>query len=471
MARYKLKLVCNFIKDMSFTSINFIFYFLPITFVLYFFLSFFKNNKLLNTYLLIVSMLFYLWNDFKIGIIFLTSCLIIFLIGKCLSIKKYIFIYVISIMLILGILVYFKYFDFMISIINRVLHKNLDLIYLTIPMGLSFACFEAISYLTDIYRGSDGNGSLVDVLLFLTFFPKISSGPIVTWNRFNKQLNNRKINIDNVVTAIEHIIYGIAKKVIIADVLGSFCNEVAYNFQQMDSLTLIVGAFCFMLQIYLDFSAYSDIAIGTSLLFGFKFKENFNYPYQSKSMSEFWRRWHISLGNFFKDYLYIPLGGNKKHVYLNLFIVFFISGLWHGNGLSYIVWGIFIGLIVCLERYIKNKNFYRYIPDFIKWLFLMILIYFSWILFLMPSLSESILFIKRMFIGIDTNEVLFNYKYYLNNRMIFTILVGIVISFVDIKKIINKNEILKYLFLIILFVCSFVYIINSSYSPFLYFRF
>ena len=337
-------------------------------------------------------------------------------------------------------------------------------------MGLSFACFEAISYLSDVYRG-ETSGTLLEVLLFLMFFPKISSGPIVTWNKFNKQLANRRIDIDSVVTAIQHIIFGVAKKVIIADVLGSFCNEVVYNFQQMDSFTLVVGSFCFMLQIYLDFSAYSDIAIGTSLLFGFKFEENFNYPYRSKSMSEFWRRWHISLGNFFKYYLYIPLGGNKKHVYLNLFIVFLVSGIWHGNGLSFIVWGIFLGLIICLERFIRNANFYKCIPNFIRWLFLMILIYFSWILFMMPSLSMSILYVKRMFMMAGANDVLFSYKYYLNNRMIFTILIGMTLSLIDIKKFINKNEIFKYLFLITLFVLSFVYIINSSYSPFLYFRF
>lgn len=256
----------------------------------------------------------------------------------------------ISILLIIGILTYFKYYNFVLGIIIRVLHKEIDLIYLTIPLGLSFACFEAISYLVDVYRGENG-GSIVDALLFLMFFPKISSGPIVTWNKFNKQLVNRQLNINNTVNGIERIIYGVAKKVIVADVLGNFCGEVISNYQQMDSLTVAIGAFCFMLEIYLDFSAYSDIAIGTSLLFGFKFDENFNYPYCSKSMGEFWRRWHISLGNFFKNYLYIPLGGNRKHVYLNLFIVFFVSGLWHGNGLAYIVWGIFIGLIICLEIY------------------------------------------------------------------------------------------------------------------------
>lgn len=459
---------------MSFTSINFIFYFLPITFITYCLMSCFKNDRLLNIYLLMVSILFYLWNDLRIGIIFLFSCFIVFLIGKLL----YIYIYrkssklilAISILFIIGILAYFKYFNFVIGVICRVLHNEFDLIYLTIPLGLSFACFEAISYLVDVYRG-ENSGSMVDVLLFLMFFPKISSGPIVTWSKFNKQLKNRQLSIDNTVSGIERIVYGVAKKVIVADVLGVFCGQVIANYLQMDSLTVIIGAFCFMLEIYLDFSAYSDIAIGTSLMFGFKFDENFNFPYRSKSMGEFWRRWHISLGNFFRNYLYIPLGGNRKHVYLNLFIVFFVSGLWHGNGLAYIVWGVFIGLIICLERYIRDKNFYKNIPNFIKWLVLMIMIYFSWVLFMMPSLSQSLVLVKRMFAGVRMSDVLLTARYYLNNRVIFTIAVGAVISFTDIRKIIGKNEIIKYLTLIILFIISFVYIVNSLYSPFLYFRF
>ena len=439
---------------MSFTSINFIFYFLPITFILYYFLNFFKNDRLLNVYLLIVSILFYLWNDLRIGIFFLISCFLVFLIGKLITNSKSKYLLTISILLLVGVLVYYKYFDFALGIINRVLHKEIDLIYLTIPLGLSFACFEAISYLVDVYRGED-SGSLIDVLLFLMFFPKISSGPIVTWNKFNKQLVNRQIDINNTVNGIERIIYGVAKKVIVADVLGNFCGEVISNYQQMDSLTVAIGASCFMLEIYLDFSAYSDIAIGTSLLFGFKFDENFNYPYRSKSMGEFWRRWHISLGNFFKNYLYIPLGGNRKHVYLNLFIVFFVSGLWHGNGLAYIVWGIFIGLIICLERYIRDKDFYKNKPNFVKRLLLMIMIYFSWILFMMPSLSQSIALIKRMFAGIGLGDVVLNVKYYLNNRLIFTIVIGVIISFVDVKKIIEKNELLKYVVLILLYIKKF----------------
>lgn len=414
--------------------------------------------------------MFYLWNDLRIGIFFLISCFIVFLIGKLLTKSKSKLLLTISIFLLIWVLAYYKYFDFSISIINRILHREIELIYLTIPLGLSFACFEAISYLVDVYRGED-SGSLIDALLFLMFFPKISSGPIVTWNKFNKQLVNRELNINNTVNGIERIIYGIAKKVIVADVLGNFCGEVISNYQQMDSLTVAIGAFCFMLEIYLDFSAYSDIAIGTSLLFGFKFDENFNYPYRSKSMSEFWRKWHISLGNFFKNYLYIPLGGNRKHVYLNLFIVFFVSGLWHGNGLAYIVWGIFIGLIICLERYIRDKEFYKNTPNFVKWLLLMIMIYFSWILFMMPSLSQSIALIKRMFAGVGLGDVVLNVRYYLNNRIIFTTVIGVIISFVDVRKAIENKELLKYIVLILLFVISFVYIVNSLYSPFLYFRF
>ena len=220
-----------------------------------------------------------------------------------------------------------------------------------------------------------------------------------------------------------------------------------------------------MIEIYFDFSGYSDIAIGISKIFGFDFDENFNYPYLSKSIGEFWNRWHISLGNFFKHYIYIPLGGNKKHVYLNLFIVFLVSGIWHGNGVGYIIWGIIMGLCVCLERYIY---IYINVPKIIKWLFTMLIVYFSWIIFMTPSFSVALNYIKLMFSNISSDSVPFTYQYYFDKRIIFTLCLGSFFSLFNIK---IKNELIKYLILIVLFIISIIYMVNSSYSPFLYFRF
>ena len=446
---------------MSFSTLSFIYVFLPISCLVFYFVNKFFKTKV-NLYLLIISIAFYLWNDLKVGIYFIISCTIIYLLGTLISKhknKKFLFVCILFLVLIL---LSYKYLDIGIRIVNKVLNKELDALYLSMPLGLSFAVFESISYLVDLYNG-EKNGNYIDVMLFLLFFPKIAQGPIVTWNRFSSLLDKRESNIDKTIKGIEKIIVGLAKKVIIADVLGTLVSSVIAAYTSVDSITLIGTALCYMIEIYFDFSGYSDIAIGISKIFGFDFDENFNYPYLSKSISEFWNRWHISLGNFFKHYIYIPLGGNKKHVYLNLFIVFLVSGIWHGNGVGYIIWGIIMGLCVCLERYI-----YINVPKIIKWLFTMLIVYFSWIIFMTPSFSVALNYIKLMFSNISSDSVPFTYQYYFDKRIIFTLCLGSFFSLFNIK---IKNELIKYLILILLFIISIIYMVNSSYSPFLYFRF
>ena len=342
---------------MSFSTLSFIYVFLPISCLVFYFVNKFFKTKV-NLYLLIISIAFYLWNDLKVGIYFIIACTIVYLLGTLISKHKNKKLLFICILFLVLILLSYKYLDIGIRIVNKVLNKELDALYLSMPLGLSFAVFESISYLFDLYNGKK-NGNYIDVMLFLLFFPKIAQGPIVTWNRFSSLLDKRESNIDKTIKGIEKIIVGLAKKVIIADVLGTLVSSVIAAYTSVDSITLIGTALCYMIEIYFDFSGYSDIAIGISKIFGFDFDENFNYPYLSKSIGEFWNRWHISLGNFFKHYIYIPLGGNKKHVYLNLFIVFLVSGIWHGNGVGYIIWGIIVGLCVCLERYIYIYHYNR----------------------------------------------------------------------------------------------------------------
>ena len=448
---------------MSFSTLSFIYVFLPISCLVFYFVNKFFKTKV-NLYLLIISIAFYLWNDLKVGIYFIIACTIIYLLGTLISKhknKKLLFACILGLAIIL---LSYKYLDIGIRIVNRVLNKEIDVLYLTMPLGLSFAVFESISYLVDLYNG-EKNGNYIDVMLFLLFFPKIAQGPIVTWNRFSSLLDKRESNIDKTIKGIEKIIVGLAKKVIIADVLGTLVSSVIAAYTSVDSITLIGTALCYMIEIYFDFSGYSDIAIGISKIFGFDFDENFNYPYLSKSIGEFWNRWHISLGNFFKHYIYIPLGGNKKHVYLNLFIVFLVSGIWHGNGVGYIIWGIIMGLCVCLERYIY---IYINVPKIIKWLFTMLIVYFSWIIFMTPSFSVALNYIKLMFSNISSDSVPFTYQYYFDKRIIFTLCLGSFFSLFNIK---IKNELIKYLILILLFIISIIYMVNSSYSPFLYFRF
>lgn len=463
---------------MNFSTITFIYYFLPITLVLFYFVNRFIP-KLNDIYLLITSIIFYLLNDFEIGLYFLIGCVIVYLIGLALSKYKSKGLLVVSLILLIGTLIYFKYTDYLILTINRFFKNKLEIIYLSLPLGLSFAIFEAITYLVDIYKGYE-NGSIFDVLLFLLFFPKISSGPIVTWNGFLKTKKDKQISLDSTIVGLERIIIGLAKKVIIANTLGQLVNTIVSSYTSVDRITLILGLFSYMFEIYYDFSGYSDIAIGISRIFGYKFNENFNFPYLSKSISEFWRRWHISLGNFFKKYVYIPLGGNKRHVYLNLFLIFLLSGIWHGNGLAYIVWGIFLGVIVCFEKYLSRFKFYNNIPSLIKWIITMVIVYFSWILFMTSSLGEAISYIKLMFIN-NNKTPFYTYKYYFDERIIFTLIVAIIGSLLGYKdyldkflKTVNNNlylQVIKYLLLLIIFMITIIYIINSTYSPFLYFKF
>ncbi len=451
---------------MSFSTLSFIYIFLPISSLIFYVVNKFFKTKV-NLYLLVVSIVFYLWNDLKVGVYFVIACSIVYLLGTLISEhknKKSLFVCVLFLVLILLI---YKYLDIGVRIINKVLSKELDVLYLSMPLGLSFAIFESISYLVDLYNG-EKNGNYIDVMLFLMFFPKITQGPIVTWNKFSLLLDKRESSLDKTVAGIERIIIGLAKKVVIADVLGTLVYSIVTSYMNVDSITLIGAALCYMIEIYFDFSGYSDMAIGISKIFGFDFDENFNYPYLSKSIGEFWNRWHISLGNFFKHYIYIPLGGNKKHVYLNLFIVFFISGIWHGNGVGYVIWGIIMGLCVCLERYIRNFKTYQNIPKIIKWLVTMLIVYFSWIIFMTPSFSVALNYIKLMFSNISSDAVPFTYQYYFDKRIVSTLCVGTFFSLFNIR---IENELLKYLLLIALFIISIIYMVNSSYSPFLYFRF
>lgn len=239
---------------------------------------------------------------------------------------------------------------------------------LVAPLGISFLTFSAISYIVDIYRGNATSGSLIDCMLFLSFFPKIISGPIILWKDFQAQINNISISFNMNIEGINRIMIGFAKKVILADSFGVCLNLISLT--NVDRITAIGGVFLYMLQIYYDFSGYSDIAIGISYLLGFKVKENFNFPYRSISISEFWRRWHISLGTWFREYIYIPLGGSHgslNKTLRNLAIVFALTGIWHGAGFNYILWGGINAIFAIAERLFRNNTYYIKTPKIIKY--------------------------------------------------------------------------------------------------------
>lgn len=323
---------------MVFNSVLFICLFLPFSVLMYHCLK----ESLKNIFLVFVSLIFFAWNNIDHVILLIGVIITDFILLKAMQYRsrsKKIFL-ILGIIINIGLLSYYKYFNFFISIVNKAIRLDFNAIDILIPIGISFIIFHSISYLIDSYRDESlRNTSFMDLALYLLFFPKLVEGPIVKFKDFAPQLHNRFISISDLTMGIERFIIGLSKKVLVADLLGETVDKIfARSSIGIDVPTAWLGAIFFTFQIYFDFSGYSDMAIGAAKLFGFSFKENFNFPYISKSVTEFWRRWHVSLGSWFREYLYFPLGGNRRgNVYVNLFIVFFITGFWHGAGWVYLL--------------------------------------------------------------------------------------------------------------------------------------
>lgn len=466
---------------MPFTSAGFLFFFLPITIIVYYLFNFIGKNQLNNLLLILFSLSFYMVSGLRTTIYLILFIIIIYFSGKILdyintkSTKRSFFI--LSLLFVVLTLSYYKYITFILELFQ----SGTGILSIVIPLGLSFIMFEAISYLVDIYKGDTKSGSLIDVFLFFTFFPKIASGPIVLWKDFSSQIYNRKVSVDLFFSGMNRVMIGFAKKSIIADSLGTVVQSINENTQLgIDSPTAFLGALCYFLQIYYDFSGYSDIAIGISRIFGFDFKENFNYPYTSTSIGEFWRRWHISLGTWFREYIYIPLGGNRKHVYINLFVVFLITGIWHGSTFNFVIWGVAHGLLIMIERAFREKVWYKKIPALFKWMFTMVFVYLTWIIFMIPSLTQAIIYYKSM-LGIPAGNIYFTFEYFVNNKLILIIIVAIIGAFigkwdkVELIKAWSRDTktglIFSQMLYMMLFVLAILFMMNSSYSPFLYFQF
>ncbi len=471
---------------MSFTVASFLFFILPLCVLGYYIVNLLKKPILNNIYLILVSLYFYANFSFKATINLVIFSVVIFVMGKTLEkIKKSSYrtrIFSLYIIIVVLILCYYKYIFFVIELFYSINIEYFTISSVLVPLGMSFIMFEAISYLVDVYKQDVKAGNIVDVLLFFTFFPKITSGPIVLWKDFSPQIRNRLVSVDLFFSGLEKIMIGYAKKVIIADSLGvTVANITTNSTNGIDSITAILGMLCYFLQIYFDFSGYSDIAIGISRLFGFNFKENFNFPYTAISLSEFWRRWHISLGTWFRNYIYIPLGGNRKNVYINLFIVFMITGIWHGSTLNFVFWGFAHAIFIVAERYCKSKNFYNKIPKLIRWFVLMIFISFTWIIFMIPDFQEALIYYKSI-LGMPAGNIYFTYEYYFNNKILFIMVIGFIGAFIGKNQFLQNNLkkwseeslafiILKQIIYLILFILTVLFMINSSYSPFLYFQF
>lgn len=466
---------------MVFSSTIFIFMFLPIVLLAYYILG----KKVRNYVLLLASLFFYAWGGVEYLKTLIVSIIINYIFGLLIDnardkIKlKKVFLGI-GVLLNLALLFYYKYFDFFVENSNKLFNTSFSLKYIALPIGISFFTFQGMSYIIDIYR-KDGkvNKNPFSVALYISFFPQLVAGPIVKYKTVDNQIRNRKESIEYFSYGINRFVIGLAKKVIIADVLAAIADNIFTQYYSgIDTPTAWIGAICYTFQIYYDFSGYSDMAIGLGYMFGFKFMENFNYPYISKSITEFWRRWHISLSTWFKEYLYIPLGGNRRgNVYLNLFIVFLVTGIWHGADWTFVLWGLWHGLFILIERFLKNKKWYINIPNIIKYIITMLIVILGWVLFRADNLDQAIGFIKTMF-GINSAETLtFEYIYFINRKLIFWIVMATIGASPFIANKLKKYngrksfEILATIGISILFVISIIFVVNSTYSPFIYFQF
>lgn len=441
------------------------------------------NLKIQNLILVLYSILFYAWSGLEHLKILVLLIIVNFILG--ILINKIKFFVIPGVLFNVGILVYFKYLPFIGDILNKIVRmQKFNFVTVIAPLGISFIIFHCISYVMDVYRKKAKPAyNIVNFALYISFFAKISQGPIVKYYEMIDDIDNRVLGFDQLVIGIERFIIGISKKVLIADVLAIGVADIFGKISiGLDVPTAWLGSLLFTMQLYFDFSGYSDMAIGIGKMLGFKFKENFDFPYLSTSITEFWRRWHISLGSWFKEYLYIPLGGNRRgNVYINLFIVFLVTGIWHGAAGLYLVWGMIHGICMLIERVLMKKSIFNKIPTILRWLYTMFVVNIGWIMFRVTSFEEFFQYLKCMF-GLDSNSLEFTYQYFLTNRVIVILLIAIIgIIIFSRSKIKEKFEIvnassimfacIKYITLISLVVLCYIFIVSSSYSPFLYFQF
>jgi alginate O-acetyltransferase complex protein AlgI len=391
---------------MLFSSTLFLFYFLPSLLLLYFLAP---TIKIKNHVLLLFSFVFFAWGGVSFTLILILSISFNFFIGKLVEKHETKFYLILGIAGNVLALVVFKYADFLISNINVVFSafhiKHVSSPGLILPIGISFYTFHSISYIIDVYtKKSPAQRNIFNMALYIVLFTQLIAGPIIRYNVFSPQLFGRNINFEKFANGVERFIVGLGKKVLIANTIGRIADAAfSQNISEMDAILSWTGILCYTFQIYFDFSGYSDMAIGLSKIFGFEFPENFNKPYTSISIRDFWRRWHISLSSFFRDYLYIPLGGNqkgKRRTYINLIIVFFLTGLWHGANYTFIAWGLIHGGFLLLERGGLERTLQK-IPVFLQRLYAFLIVVLAWVPFRSDNISYSSHFLEEsvLFLG------------------------------------------------------------------------
>jgi len=470
-----------------FSSLVFLYAFLPLNLICYFIC---KNQTYRNWVLIFFSLAFYAWGEpVWIGLLIVSS-LIIYLLA--LTVEKHRgerqskVALVSAITISLSLLGFFKYWDFLVHNLSLITGISIPLHNLGLPIGISFFTFKAISYIVDVYRGEvRAQQSFPKFLLYISLFHHLVAGPIVRYKDVAAAIEHREFSRSQFNEGINRFVTGLGKKVILANTAG----ETADLFLQGDLSALPVlgawfGIILYAMHIYLDFSAYSDMAIGLGKIFGFNYQENFNYPYISRSATEFWRRWHISLGSFFRDYVYIPLGGNRIHHLRNLFIVWFLTGLWHGASWNFVLWGVYYGILIALEKVCLSKILKK-LPHWIAHTYLIFAVLIGWVFFYYPDLQSIGDFFQAMF-GFGSRELINTQLkiYFSNNLLLFIIAL---MACTPITKLIRKalhyltdkstrtaflyGEALLPSLNFVLLILATIMLVGKSYSPFLYFNF
>ena len=457
---------------MLFSSISFLYYFLPCVLVLYFLVP--RHFK--NIILLILSLFFYAWGEPRLVLLMSATIIIGYAMGILMEKdakhkKLYLIIALIS---FLGALGYFKYTDFFIDNINRVTGLSIPLLKIGLPIGISFYTFQILSYTIDVYRGQvKAQKSIIHLATYITMFPQLIAGPIVRYKDVAVQLETREHSIDKVAQGIRRFVFGLSKKILIANVLGEICETFRAS-NDNSVLFYWMYAIAFSLHIYFDFSGYSDMAIGLGKIFGFDFMENFNYPYISKSITEFWRRWHISLGNWFRDYVYIPLGGSRvnmaRHLF-NILVVWMLTGFWHGAAWNFIIWGLYFAVLLVIEKTFLLQHLER--SKVLSHVYVLFAVVISFVIFNATSLPQVLTDIGGMFGSGNLPLISAEAIYYLRSYAVIFVLAIFGATPIP-KKLVSKWKLSQYaepVVLLLLLVVITAYLVDGSFNPFLYFRF
>lgn len=475
---------------MVFSSTIFIFGFLPLLVLVYFV----ARDEARNYVLLLFSLIFYAWGGPKFLLVMVAVVLIDYVMAigiEYFKRKSYMAVsracLLFSIISNIGVLIFYKYTKFFLENIKLLLNCEIVIPNIILPIGISFFTFQALSYVIDVYKkDADVQKNFFYLLLYVSLFPQLVAGPIVRYKTVDKEIAKRSVTQQDIVDGIERFILGFAKKVILANKLGELADSIYNSGDNLFTLTAWLAAAAYMLQIYFDFSAYSDMAIGLGRIFGFHFMENFNFPYISKSVTEFWRRWHISLSTWFRDYIYIPLGGNrcgKGRWFFNLFVVWLLTGIWHGASWNFILWGLYYFIFLIFEKVFLGR-FLNKLPSCFQHLYTLFIIFIGWILFRIESLQGIMQMFRTMF-SFKIDEVSLNlvslylckYGIYLVAAIIFSVPIHPYFK-TKISAYLSNYRTMKisviciyYGMLLVLFYVTVLYLINSTYNPFIYFRF